>query len=65
MSNQSSADGTEITHNNFVTLNSTLLQTTTGVQDPMSAANNRIGDRINLRGIKMSMMIELNERYVN
>jgi len=52
-SNQTSSDGHEILHNNFVTLNSTLLQTTTSVQDPMtSAANNRIGEKKNLRGVK-------------
>jgi hypothetical protein len=46
-SNQTSSDGNEILYNNFVTLNSTLLQTTTSVQDPMtSAANNRLAIRL-------------------
>jgi len=59
-----SPDGTEIAHNNFITLTSKLLKTTQGVQDPQ--ANNvlcRIGDKVNLRGVSIKMMVELNERY--
>jgi len=58
------SDGTEIAHNNFITLNNKLLKTTQGVQDPQT--NNvlcRIGDKINLRGVSIKMMVELNERY--
>jgi len=58
------SDGTEIFHNNFVTLTSNPLKTTQGVEDPEDANTlNRIGDRINLRGFSMKMMVELNERY--
>jgi len=61
---QTIADGTEIFHNNFVTLSSNLLATTQGIQDPETAAtNNRIGDQVTALGVKLSMMVELNERY--
>lgn len=60
----SSSDGTEISHNNFITMDSNLLKTQQGVQDPMNMdTNNRIGDEINLRGAKLKFMLELNERY--
>lgn len=60
----SSADGTEIAHNNFITLDSTVLQTTQGTTDPRTVNTaNRIGDTIDLRGVSMKMMFELNERY--
>lgn len=60
----SATDGTEIFHNNFATLNSELLFTTQGVADPAnSRANNRIGDKICLKGVTLKMMVELNERY--
>lgn len=59
-----STDGIEVLHNNFVTLNSTMLQTTLGVTDPLNnAVNNRIGDEIMLKGVSIKMMVELNERY--
>lgn len=59
-----SSDGIEIGHNNFTSLESNLLSTTQGTSDPdTSAANNRIGDKINLRGVGIKMMLELNERY--
>lgn len=61
---QTSTDGVEIFHNNFVTLNSTVLSTTQGVEDPiLTSLNNRIGDEINLKGVSIKMMVELNERY--
>ncbi len=45
-------------------LDNALLSTTQGVSDPNNAATaNRIGDEINLKGIKCSIMVELNERY--
>lgn len=62
--NQTCTDGIEIFHNNFVTLNSTLLFTTNGANDPtLNSSDNRIGDKINLKGVKIKMMVELNERY--
>lgn len=62
--NSTSTDGVEIFHNNFVTLDPTILFTTPGPLDPtLNASDNRIGDEIMLRGVKLSMMIELNERY--
>ena len=61
-SNQTITDGTEVFHNNFVTLSSTLLYTSTGVTGPTTAStNNCIGDQINLQGFKIAMMVELNE----
>lgn len=63
---QTSTDGAEIYHNNFVTLNSTMLSTTPGPFDPtLNASDCRIGDEINLKGVKVKMMVELNERYTN
>lgn len=60
-----SSDGTEILHNNFITVvNGNLLQTSQGAQDPnTSNSNNRIGDKIHLKGVALKMMVELNERY--
>ena len=63
-SNQTIADGTEIFHNNFVTLSSNLLATTQGTWDPQTTStNNRIGDQVTAIGVKIAMMVELNERY--
>lgn len=61
----SATDGTEIYHNNCITLDNVVLQTTQGVTDPSgnNNTNNRIGDQIELKGIKFKMMFELNERY--
>jgi hypothetical protein len=57
-------DGTEIFHNNFVTLSNNLLATSQGIADPHTASTaNRIGDEITLIGVKIAMMVELNERY--
>lgn len=59
-----STDGTEITHNNFISLDNSLLATSQGVTDPLNTnINNRIGDEIMLKGIKLKGMVELNERY--
>jgi len=59
-------DGSEIFHNNFLTLTNQLLSTTQGIQDPLnSAAQCRIGDAVNLRGVSMKMMLELNERFTD
>lgn len=60
-----SVDGIEIFHNLFVTLDSTLLATAQGVtdNDGVNMISNRVGDEVNLRGVSLKMMIELNERY--
>lgn len=64
--NYTSTDGVEIFHNNFVTLDNAVLKTTPGPFDPtLNNADCRIGDEINLRGVKVKMMIELNERYTD
>ena len=58
------SDGTEVYHNNFITLDGHLLETTQGVKDPNTSHTEcRIGDQITLRGCKIKMMVELNERY--
>lgn len=58
------SDGVEIAHNNFITLDSHLLETTQGVKDPMTSHTEcRIGDQITLRGCKIKVFVELNERY--
>lgn len=62
--NYTCSDGTEIAHNNFITLDDSVLKTTPGPFDPtLNNADCRIGDEINLRGVKMKLMVELNERY--
>lgn len=58
-----SADGTEIFHNNFVSPDAALLSTSQGVADSMTGTANRIGDEIMLKGVSIKMMLELNERY--
>ena len=63
-SNTTSPDGVQIKHNDFVTLTTKVLKTTEGVQDPtIFNSLNRIGDKINVKGVKIKMMVELNERY--
>lgn len=63
-SNYTSTDGVEILHNNFVVLDNTVLFTTPGPFDPtLNNADNRIGDEVTLRGVKIKGMLELNERY--
>jgi len=58
------SDGTQIHHNNFITLDAHLLETTQGVKDPNTSHTEcRIGDQITLRGCKIKMFVELNERY--
>jgi len=59
-----SSDGLEISHNSWITCDGNMLETTQGVKDPMSAGvDNRIGDQINLSGVSIKFMVELNERY--
>jgi len=63
-SNFTSTDGIQITHNNFQELDTNLLSTTQGVQDPNSNdVSNRIGDEIMLKGVSIKLMLEMNERY--
>lgn len=58
------SDGQEMFHNSLYVRNSTLLKTTQGTADPESSnVNNRIGDKINLIGLSVKIMFELNERY--
>lgn len=59
-----SADGAEIYHNNFITLDSGILVTSQGSSDPQTNNSScRIGDELKLRGVSLKMMLELNERY--
>lgn len=59
-----STDGQEIFHNSFVSRTDSLLFTSQGTADPPnSSGTNRIGDKINLVGVSIKMMLELNERY--
>ena len=59
-----SSDGTEIAHNNFITLDNNVLSTSQGTAAPNSSIfNNRVGDKINLKGCRITMMLELNERF--
>lgn len=61
---QQFTDGTEILHNNFVILTNNPLATLQGTSDPANTNTaNRIGDTINLRGLSIKLMAELNERY--
>jgi len=56
-------DGTQIAHNNFITLTNNLLNTGIGPNDIEDTIGQRIGDKINLRGVSLKFMLELNERY--
>jgi len=61
---QSSSDGQQLLHNNFVTRTTNLLSTSQGVSDNASNSSlNRVGDEINVKGVSIKMMLELNERY--
>lgn len=57
------SDGAEIFHNNFITMTNQLLHTLQGDNAPEASMGSRIGDKINLKGVGMCMMLELNERY--
>lgn len=62
--NSTYSDGVEIVHNNYQSVTDQLLKTTQGVTDPTNFNTQcRIGDTINLIGVKLGMMLELNERY--
>lgn len=59
-----SSDGIQISHNSFVIVDNNPFSTGQGVKNPdNSIFDNRIGDKINLKGMKMTFMFELNERY--
>lgn len=62
--NFTSTDGTEIFHNNFITLNNKILATTQGTLDPQATSLLcRVGDELKLKGLAVKFMVELNERY--
>lgn len=65
MSTTTTVDGSQITHNNFVYLDtaSTIFRLDSGTGDPMVGTGNRIGDEVTIKGINIKMMVELNERY--
>jgi len=56
-------DGLEISHNNFVVISSNPLGTINGPNEPNNSIGQRIGDEINLKGMSLKFMAELNERY--
>ena len=47
----------------MVILSNEPLATLNGTEDENNTTGQRIGDKITLRGLKISMMTELNERY--
>lgn len=60
---QTETDGQEIQHNNFIILNPNLIKTSNGAsEDATSSTGNRVGDEVNIKGISLKMMLELNER---
>ena len=64
MSQQTTVDGIEVFHNNFVTLTANPFSTLPGLAgDPMVGTGNRIGDEITPKGYYFKIMTELNERY--
>jgi len=63
-STKSYSDGTQIAHNNFVIVDTNPFTTSQGTANPENSIfDNRVGDKITLRGLKMTFMFELNERY--
>lgn len=60
---QTSSDGLEILHNNFVVMTNAPLHTIQGDGDQDGGQGQRIGDKINLKGLSIRFMTELNERY--
>ena len=56
-------DAGEISHNNFVIISSNPLATINGTNEPNNTIGQRIGDEINLKGMSLKFMAELNERY--
>jgi len=63
-SNLSSSDNVSIPHNSFITVDSAVLATAQGVQDPSNGVGlNRIGDEINLKGVAFKFMLENDHRF--
>jgi len=63
-SNSSSSDNVSIPHNSFINVDSAVLSTTQGVQDPsVGVGLNRIGDEINLKGVAFKFMLENDHRF--
>lgn len=62
---RTATDGTEIAHNNFITLSSQPFATQQGTADgdAVGVTGVRIGDEVTARGYSMKFMVELNERY--
>lgn len=59
-------DGVQIIHNNFQSVDNTLLSTSQGTADPGSDNfSNRVGDQVTIQGVTLKMMLELNERYTD
>jgi len=57
------SDGTQIAHNSFVIVDTNPFTTSQGTENPENSIfNNRVGDKITLRGLKLSFMFEINER---
>lgn len=57
------SDGTQVSHNDFVVIDSAPLATTQGTSDSEASQGTRIGDKIKLQGLSFKGMLELNERY--
>lgn len=63
-SNSTNTDNVLIAHNNFISVDNTVLATSPGVNDPTTlGVSNRIGDEINLKGVAFKFMLENNARY--
>lgn len=62
---RTATDGTQIAHNNFITLSSQPFATQQGTADgdAVGVTGVRIGDEVTARGYSMKFMVELNERY--
>jgi len=61
----SSPDGVQIFHNNFITMDSTVLATEQGVMSNDSGSWSRVGDEIMLKGVSLKFMLEVNERFTD
>jgi len=61
----SSPDGVQIFHNNFITMDGTVLATEQGVMSNDSGSWSRVGDEIMLKGVSLKFMLEVNERFTD
>ena len=57
------ADGTEYGHNAINVVNNNFSGTLSRIMDSENSRGTRIGYQINLVGVTVAMMLELNERY--